>query len=48
MTVPILHQPAGHGLIALGSLAAALLLYDLAVRRTGVTRFLFGLRPGQP
>ena len=35
-------------LIALGSLAATLLLYDLAVRRTRVTRFLFGFRPGQP
>jgi Acyltransferase family len=35
-------------LIALGSLAATLLLYDLAVRRTRVIRFLFGLRPGQP
>jgi hypothetical protein len=28
--------------------AATLLLYDLAVRRTRVTGFLFGLRPGQP
>jgi Acyltransferase family len=32
-------------LIVLSSLAAALLLYDLGVRRTRVTRFLFGLKP---
>jgi glucan biosynthesis protein C len=32
-------------LIVLGSLAATLLLYDLGVRRTPVTRFLFGLKP---
>jgi glucan biosynthesis protein C len=37
------------GLIALASLAATLLLYEIAVRRTPVTRFLFGLesRPGE-
>jgi len=34
-----------YGLIAFASLAATLSLYDLAVRRTRVTRFLFGLRP---
>jgi glucan biosynthesis protein C len=32
-------------LISLTSLAATLLLYDLGVRRTPVTRFLFGLKP---
>jgi glucans biosynthesis protein C len=32
-------------LIALASLAATLLLYDLGVRRHPVTRFLFGLKP---
>jgi surface polysaccharide O-acyltransferase-like enzyme len=32
-------------LIALVSLAATLLLYDLVVRRNPVTRFLFGLKP---
>jgi glucan biosynthesis protein C len=32
-------------LIALTSLAATVLLYDLGVRRTTVTRFLFGLKP---
>jgi glucans biosynthesis protein C len=32
-------------LIALVSLAATLLLYDLGVRRSRVTRFLFGLKP---
>ena len=32
-------------LIALLSLAAALLFYDLGVRRNPVTRFLFGLKP---
>jgi surface polysaccharide O-acyltransferase-like enzyme len=32
-------------LIALLSLAATLLLYDLGVRRNPVTRFLFGLKP---
>ena len=31
-------------LIALSSLAATLLLYDIGVRRTRVTRFLFGLK----
>jgi hypothetical protein len=36
---------AQYGLIAVSSLAATLLLYDLGVRRTRVTRFLFGLRP---
>jgi len=35
---------AQYGLIAFASLAATLLLYDLAVRRSRVTRFLFGLR----
>ena len=37
--------PAQYTVIALTSLAATLVLYDLAVRRTQVTRFLFGLRP---
>ncbi|HEX8134199.1 MAG TPA: acyltransferase, partial [Actinomycetes bacterium] len=32
-------------LIVLASLAATLLLYDLGVRRTRLTRFLFGLKP---
>jgi glucan biosynthesis protein C len=36
---------AQFGVIALVSLAATLLLYDLGVRRTPVTRFLFGLKP---
>jgi glucan biosynthesis protein C len=36
---------AQYGLIAVTSLAMTLLLYDLAVRRTRFTRFLFGLRP---
>jgi glucans biosynthesis protein C len=46
--------PAGaqYGVIALVSLAATLLLYDLGVRRSPVTRFLFGLkqrsRPAPP
>ncbi len=31
--------------ISLASLAATLLLYDLGVRRTRITRFLFGLKP---
>jgi surface polysaccharide O-acyltransferase-like enzyme len=35
---------AQYGVIALASLAATLLLYDLGVRRTPVTRFLFGLK----
>jgi hypothetical protein len=32
-------------IISLASLAATLLLYELVVRRTGLTRFLFGMRP---
>lgn len=32
-------------LIALASFAATTLLYDLAVRRTNLTRFLFGMKP---
>jgi hypothetical protein len=36
---------AQFGVIVLVSLAATLLLYDLGVRRSRVTRFLFGLRP---
>jgi glucan biosynthesis protein C len=36
---------AQYGLIALVSLTATLLLYDLGVRRNPVTRFLFGLKP---
>jgi hypothetical protein len=36
-------------LIALASLAATLLLYDLGVRRSPLTRFLFGLKqPSRP
>jgi surface polysaccharide O-acyltransferase-like enzyme len=35
---------AQYGLIALVSLAATLLLYDLGVRRSPLTRFLFGLK----
>jgi glucan biosynthesis protein C len=30
--------------VGLASLAAALLMYDVCVRRTAVTRFLFGMR----
>jgi len=38
-----------YGVIALVSLAATLLLYDLGVRRSPLTRFLFGLKqPGGP
>ena len=44
----VLSWPVGGGvqywLIALSSLAATLLLYDLGVRRNPVTRFLFGLK----
>jgi glucan biosynthesis protein C len=40
---------AQYCLIALASLAATLLLYDLGVRRSPLTRFLFGLKqPGGP
>jgi hypothetical protein len=45
MTVPTLHQPAGRQGQARPARRNEL---DLAVRRTPVTRFLFGLRPGQP
>ena len=31
--------------IVLSALVVALLLYDIGVRRTRLTRFLFGLRP---
>jgi glucans biosynthesis protein C len=45
----ILTWPIGAGaqypLIVLSSLAATLLLYDLGVRRSRVTRLLFGLKP---
>jgi glucans biosynthesis protein C len=45
----VLSWPVGGGLqycvIALASLAATLVLYDLGVRRHPVTRFLFGLKP---
>jgi glucans biosynthesis protein C len=45
----ILTWPIGAGaqylLISLTSLAATLLLYDLGVRRTSLTRYLFGLKP---
>jgi surface polysaccharide O-acyltransferase-like enzyme len=34
-----------YGLIVLASLAATLFLYDLGVRRTRLTRLLFGLKP---
>jgi glucan biosynthesis protein C len=38
-----------YGVIALMSLAATLLVYDLGVRRSKLTRFLFGLKqPGGP
>ncbi len=33
--------------IVLGTLVTALVVYDIAVRRTWPTRFLFGLRPGK-
>ncbi len=32
-------------LISLSSLVITLVVYDIAVRRTAVTRFLFGMRP---
>ena len=35
-------------LVAVGSLAATVILYDLIVRRTNVTRFLFGMKPMAP
>jgi hypothetical protein len=38
---------AQYCLIAFTSLAATVLLYDLGVRRTTVTRFLFGLKPAR-
>jgi glucans biosynthesis protein C len=49
----VLAWPVGAGaqycVIALISLAATLLLYDLGVRRSPLTRFLFGLKqPGGP
>jgi hypothetical protein len=34
-----------YGVIVLGTLVAILMVYDLAIRRTWPTRFLFGLRP---
>jgi hypothetical protein len=34
--------------IVLASLAGTFILYDIVVRRTRLTRFLFGLRPGPP
>jgi peptidoglycan/LPS O-acetylase OafA/YrhL len=37
--------PAKYALIAVGSLAATLLLYDLVVRRIELLRFLFGMKP---
>jgi glucans biosynthesis protein C len=44
----VLSWPIGSGaqycLIVLVSLAATLLLYDLGIRRSPVTRFLFGLK----
>lgn len=33
-----------YGLIALGSFVVTLLLYDVCVRRTNLTRFLFGMK----
>ena len=33
------------GVIALGSFAGTLLLYEVCVKRTNVTRFLFGMKP---
>jgi glucan biosynthesis protein C len=49
----VLAWPIGTGaqylLISLTSLAATLLVYDLGVRRTRITRFLFGLKQvGRP
>jgi glucan biosynthesis protein C len=45
----VLHWPIGgpvqYVLIVAFSLAGTLLLYDIAVRRSPVTRWLFGLRP---
>jgi surface polysaccharide O-acyltransferase-like enzyme len=35
-------------LVAVGSLAGTIVLYDLIVRRTRVTRFLFGMKPTAP
>lgn len=36
-----------YAVISLGSLAATLLLYEIGVRRTQLTRFLFGMKPGR-
>jgi hypothetical protein len=33
--------------IVLGALVTTLVMYDIGVRRTWPTRFLFGLRPGK-
>lgn len=35
-------------IISLGSFGVTLFLYDLCVRRTNVTRFLFGMKPSPP
>ena len=37
--------PAKYLLISISTLAVTLAVYDVAVRRTRVTRFLFGLKP---
>ena len=39
---------AKYAAIVAASLATILVLYEFGVRRTRVTRFLFGLRPGAP
>jgi glucans biosynthesis protein C len=38
----------GFAVLCLATLALTLLLYEAVVRRTGVTRFLFGMKPGRP
>jgi hypothetical protein len=47
----VLAWPVGAGvqflLISFASLAATLLVYDLAVRRSPASRFLFGLKPAR-
>ena len=37
--------PVKFAVIVLGSLVATTAIYDLLVKRTNITRFLFGMRP---
>lgn len=41
-------MPVKYAVIVGASLAVILVLYEYGVRRTAVTRFLFGMRPGTP